>query len=267
MHLTRWGHSGPKVLLVHGSAQGSSLGGDRHFAAQRPLAEQGWQLIVPDRPGHGRSPDPGRPDDAEADGALVADLMRQLPGERIHVVGHSFGACVALAAVAGFPEAVLSLTLIEPAMMPMAMNKPVVLRFGLRMLGALFISRSDGARMRRFSKLVNIPPELRGDSGPDELKRVGRAISRLEPPSKQTLLRELGIIKQAGIPLLVVSGGWSPAFETVSDAVAELGAGRRLVIASPHHFPQQVSDEFNQELAKFMQESAARKARLLGTNT
>jgi pimeloyl-ACP methyl ester carboxylesterase len=56
------------VILVHGGAQGSEVGGERNFSPQRALAEEGWQLIVPDRPGHGRSPDPGRPDDAEADG-------------------------------------------------------------------------------------------------------------------------------------------------------------------------------------------------------
>jgi pimeloyl-ACP methyl ester carboxylesterase len=251
--------------LVHGSAQGSNLGGDRHFAAQQRLAERGWQLILPDRPGHGRSRDPGRPDDAEADGALVAQLLRSAAGERTHLVGHSFGACVALAATAQVLEAVCSLTLIEPAMMRLAMNKPVVLRFGLRMLGALFLSLSAESRMRRFSKLVNIPPELRSESDADEVERVGKAISRLKVPSKETLQRQLESVKSAGIPLLVVSGGWSPAFEAVSDSVAEMGAGRRLVIASPHHFPQQVSDEFNQELAKFMQQSESKTSGVQGS--
>ena len=122
MFVTRWGQQGPRVVLVHGSAQGSSVGGDRHFNAQERLAERGWQLLVPDRPGHGRSPDPGRPDDAEADGALVADLL----GDGAHLVGHSFGGCVALAAAAKRPEAVRSLTIIEPAMAALAVNKPVV---------------------------------------------------------------------------------------------------------------------------------------------
>lgn len=61
------GTSGPTIVLIHGSAQGGSAGGDRHFVAQRSLGERGYQIIVPDRPGHGLSPSPGRPDDAEAD--------------------------------------------------------------------------------------------------------------------------------------------------------------------------------------------------------
>src|SRR5271165_4633819 len=113
IHVARWGHSGPRVVLVHGGAQGTPVGGESNFRAQQPLAQEGWQLIVPDRPGHGRSPDPGRPDDAEADGAWVAALLE----DGAHLVGHSFGGCVALAAAARRPEAVRSLTLIEPGML------------------------------------------------------------------------------------------------------------------------------------------------------
>lgn len=259
MFVTRWGQQGPKVVLVHGSAQGSDLGGDRHFTAQQRLAERGWQLLVPDRPGHGRSPDPGRPDDAEADGALVAELLDDGPGQGAHLVGHSFGGCVALAAAARRPGAVRSLTIIEPAMAALASNKPVVRRFIFSIVKVLFFSLSAESRIKRFVKLVNIPAEIRGGSNPEESKRMGRAIARLKLPSKKALAQQLETIRQAGIPLMVVSGGWSAAFEAVSDTVAEAGGGRRLVIQSPHHFPQQVSDEFNLKLAQFMLESDARR--------
>ncbi len=257
MQVTRWGDTGPKVVLVHGSAQGSEVRGSSHFAAQQRLAERGWQLVVPDRPGHGRSPDPGRPDDAELDGALVAELL----GDSAHLVGHSFGGCVALAAAAKRPDAVRSLTIIEPAMAALATDKPVVRRFIVRMVGTLFLSFSAVSRIRRFIRLVNIPPELRGGSNPEELKRMGKAIAKIRLPSKATLRRELEVVRQAGIPLLVISGGWSPAFNAVCDTVAEIGNGRRLDIASPHHFPQLVSDEFNQKLAQFMEEADAKRKR------
>jgi hypothetical protein len=74
-------------------------------------------------------------------------------------------------------------------------------------------------------------------------------------PSKDTLERELAIVKREQIPLLVVTGGWSPAFEVTADQVAALGGGRRRVISTPHHFPQLVSDEFNDMLVSFMMES------------
>lgn len=254
MHVTRWGQTGPQVVLVHGSAQGSRLGGDRHFVAQQRLAEQAWQVLVPDRPGHGRTPSPGRPDDAEADGELVAALM---DSEGAHLVGHSFGGCVALAAAARNPGRVRSLTIIEPAMAALAMDLPVVRRFGFQILNVLFLSLSARSRIVRFMKLANIPAEIGGRSTEDELRQMGRAILRLKLPNRKTLAHQLDTVRQAGVPVLVVSGGWSPAFEAVSDRVAEVAGGRRRVIPSPHHFPQQVSDEFNQALVRFMQESDA----------
>lgn len=256
MHLTNWGDSGPRVVLVHGSAQGSALGGDSHFHTQERLAERGWQLIVPDRPGHGRSPDPGRPDDATLDGALVAQLLGD---DGAHLVGHSFGGAVALDAAARDPSKVRSLTLIEPAMAALAASKPPVLRFIFSMIGTLVFSRTPTARIEKFIRLVNIPQEVRGGSSPEELHRMGEAIKNLRLPSKSALQQQLQAIRQAGIPLLVVSAGWSKAFDIVCDEVARLGGGRRLDIGAPHHFPQLVSDEFNNVLDAFMRESDAKR--------
>ena len=86
---------------------------------------------------------------------------------------------------------------------------------------------------------------------------MGRSLRRLRVPNKDVLTRELGVIKQAGIPLLVITGGWNPAFEASSDAVAAAAGGRRAVIQAGHHFPQIVSDEVNQVCAAFMQEREA----------
>lgn len=246
IHITRWGDTGPKVVMIHGGAQGNPyFGGDRHFPLQQRLGERGYQLWVPDRPGHGRSPYPGRPDDAEADGVWAAELL----GDGAHLVGHSFGACVALAAAAMRPAAVRSLTMIEPAMPKLAMNHPAVRRFGLSLMMATVFSASTESRTRKFSRIVGIPAELQGLGGPEEAKKVGAALKALKLPSKTQLTHWLEVIKEAKIPLLVVSGGWNPAFEALSDTVAQIGGGRRMVLQSPHHFPQGISDEFNQTLA------------------
>lgn len=256
MHVTRWGDTGPQVIMVHGSAQGGRLGGERHFVAQERLAQQGWQIDVPDRPGHGRTPDPGRPDDAEADGSLVSTLIDT---DGAHLVGHSFGGCVALSTAASNPGRIRSLTIIEPAMAALAMDIPVVKRFGLQIVKVLFFSFSARSRIERFMKLVNIPDEVGGRSSQEELKQMGRALLRLKLPTKKTLAAQLDIVRQAGIPVLVISGGWSPAFDAISDRVAELAGGKRLVIPSPHHFPQRISDEFNQVLDRFMRDSDTKR--------
>ncbi len=57
-----------------------------------------------------------------ATGGRLADeayaIARQAagPGERVHLVGHSYGGAVALKLAMGWPERIASLTLIEPAM-------------------------------------------------------------------------------------------------------------------------------------------------------
>ncbi len=253
IHITRWGVSGPRVVLVHGGTQGTAVAGETNFANQRVLAERGWQLIVPDRPGHGRSPDPNRPDDADADGMWVADLL----GDGAHLLGHSFGGCVALSAAARRPKAVKSLTLIEPAMFQFAASNPAVRRQLFAMTGAMTFSFSNAALAKRMLKLLGIPPQVRGSGDRAELARLGRSLRRVRVPKNRVLTRELDVIKQARIPLLVITGGWNPAFEASSDAVAAAAGGRRAVIQAGHHFPHIVSDELNQVFAAFMQEREA----------
>ncbi len=255
MHVTRWGTSGPLIVLVHGSAQGSEVGGDRHFAAQAALAELGWRVAVPDRPGHGRSPAPGRPDDAEADGALIADLL----GDGAHLVGHSFGGCVALAAAAMRPAAVRSLTLIEPAMMALAADSPVVQGFFAEMGRLAATAASPADRAVRFARLVGIPDTIRGGSSEAELTRMGKALADMRLPPPPQLRAQFAAVRAAGIPLQVIDGGWNPVFGLVAGRVAELGGGRHVVLAAPHHFPQLAAAAFNPTLAEFM--SAADRQR------
>ncbi|WP_293882052.1 alpha/beta hydrolase [Sphingomonas sp.] len=248
IHVTHWGDQGERVVLIHGSAQGSKIGGDRHFARQQGLAARGWQVIVPDRPGHGQSSDPGRPDDAEADAIWVAEMLQ----DGAHLVGHSFGGAVALAAAARRPDAVKSLTIIEPAMQKLAGDDPEVRKFVISLIRALLLTLSDAKRVQRFARVVNIPSFIDGDRPYDEMKAMGRAIRKLKIPAKADVARELAVVKQAKIPLMLVSGGWSPAFDVVSRRVAEAGGGFHQIITSPHHFPQSVSEEFNDRLDAFM---------------
>ena len=248
MHVTRWGTEGPLVVMVHGSAQGSRVGGNRHFSRQERLVEHGWRIVVPDRPGHGQSPSPGRPDDAQADGALVADLLE----DGAHLVGHSFGGCVALAAASLRPSAVRSLTLIEPAMMPLAIDTTPVREFVGKLSECMREGSGPADAAIGFARLIRIPDEIRGGSDRVELDRMGEALAQLKLPTPPQLDEQLATVRAAGIPLMVVEGGWNPAFGAVADRVAERGGGTHVVIRSEHHFPQLVSDDFNERLRGFM---------------
>jgi pimeloyl-ACP methyl ester carboxylesterase len=95
---------GPPVLFVHGDIVGPEL----TWRKQRELAER-WSLAIPSRPGFGGSP-PLERNDFEAEAPMFAELL----GDGAHLVGHSYGAVIALLAAALRPDAVRSLTVSEP---------------------------------------------------------------------------------------------------------------------------------------------------------
>lgn len=81
---------GPPLLLIAGLASDSQSWG----SVRAPLAEH-FRLICPDNRGVGRS----RPADAPTSVDLMAEdcaeLVRSLGYQRVHVLGHSMGGCIA----------------------------------------------------------------------------------------------------------------------------------------------------------------------------
>lgn len=250
LHITEWrrlGASDPTVVLVHGGAQGSRVQGEAHFSMQSRLAVKGWRILVPDRPGSGRSPARGVPDDPQIDGVWVSELL----GDGAHLLGHSFGGAVALAAAAMRPEAVRSLTLIEPAMQALTVDNPLTQAFLGQIIGAM-TAGSPAETARRFNTIAGIPSFLRSEASEEEMESLGRGLLQIKIPTAEVLQRELAVVREAGIPLLTVSGGWNPSIKATAEKAAELGGGRHALIESEHHFPQLVSSQFNAEFDAFM---------------
>src|SRR5688572_13456873 len=109
-----WGH-GTTAVLVHGSL----ATGTDEWQEQRPLADEGFRLVVFDRRGYGQSP-AAEGEDFVRDGDDIAQLM----GEGAHLVGHSYGGLGVMFAAARRPEATLSLTLLEPAAFALGRDDP-----------------------------------------------------------------------------------------------------------------------------------------------
>ena len=91
----------PAIIFVHGAANDHSVWQlpARHFA------HHGFSVAAIDLPGHGRSK--GAPRASIAEMARWVDRVRRTLGlERAHLVGHSMGSLVVLAAAANEPEGV-----------------------------------------------------------------------------------------------------------------------------------------------------------------
>src|SRR5436309_2805250 len=107
---------GPPVLFIHGDI----VGPEQTWRKQRELAER-WSLIIPSRPGFGKSP-PLERNDFEAEAPMFAEFL----GNGAHLVGHSYGAVIALLVAARRPDAVRSLTVSEPGCLRVAAGVSVV---------------------------------------------------------------------------------------------------------------------------------------------
>lgn len=101
--------AGQAVLLLH-----PGFVADGMLPLLHQPALSGYRLIAPHRRGYGCS-DPAQPPVSMADLAGdVIGLLDVLGIERAHLVGHSFGGCVALEVARMRPERVGRLALLEP---------------------------------------------------------------------------------------------------------------------------------------------------------
>jgi len=231
--------SGPRVVLVHGSV-GS---GWSTWWAQRPLAER-FTLVVPDRPGTPPNP-PVERVDFEEQAPLVADLLE----DGAHLVGHSYGGVISLYAAALRPDAVRSLTLIEPPAFGLARGHPAVDRLveelqalwdrAGSMEPAVFLTEfSSRVIGRRVPPTMELPPDI--EQGVRTLM-VERGPWEADPP--------LDALARAPFPKLVVTGAHSAAFDAVCDVLEErLGAERRELPGAAHNAQQ--APGFNERLAE-----------------
>jgi pimeloyl-ACP methyl ester carboxylesterase len=232
---------GPPVLFVHGDIVGPEL----TWRKQRVLAAR-WSLAIPSRPGFGESPALER-NDFEAEAPMFAELL----GDGAHLVGHSYGAVIALLAAAQRPEAVHSLTVSEPGCLRVAAGVPAVdemISNGERLFAhAEEIPSEDFLRMFRggAGSAYGTPEQL-----PDELMH-GVELLKRERPSWEADI-PLETLAAADFPVLVLSGGHSTAFEAVCDSLANALSAQREVIEGRGHTVPSTGAPYNQRVEAFM---------------
>jgi pimeloyl-ACP methyl ester carboxylesterase len=239
LEIITWG-SGESVLLVHGSL----LDGPATWAHQRPLSAR-WELRIVQRRGFGASP-ASEGEDFEHDAADLCHLL----GEPAHVVAHSYGAIGALLAATRRPDAVRSLTLVEPTTVTAGMDDPEIAEaIGSIADWWLQAPRDRAEFLAGYSALLGVRVP-RVDGRPPGLREAARYLRHCRPPWTAEVRWEL--VAQAGIPTLVISGGHTPALDAVAAAVARRTGGVHAVIASTGHAVQRSAGAFNRALEKHL---------------
>jgi pimeloyl-ACP methyl ester carboxylesterase len=226
---------------------GSARGAGARRRARRPLTER-WTLLAPDRPGHGQSP-PAR-QDFEPEAALVAD---QLLDEPSHLVGLSYGAIVSMYAAALRPEHVLSLTIVEPPSTRVARGVPVVDDYATAVRALVESGLDPVEGLRRFFTIAGVPVEVPDEPHETLLKGMRQLLDARPPDEAEP---PLSALRDAGLPVLVVSGGHSEVQEIICDTIArETGAERAVCPGRGHLVPE--APEFNAVLERFLTQASS----------
>jgi pimeloyl-ACP methyl ester carboxylesterase len=248
LHVDSWG-AGERVVLVHGSL----ATGAEEWDAQRPLAAEGFRLLVLDRRGCGRSP-AADGEDFLRDAEDIADLME----DGAHLVGHSYGGLGVLFAAARRPEATRSLALLEPAAFSPGQRDPAGRALVDEVRALWSQDLPDEEWVVRFLKAVGsdpaaLPPEFLAAAVPlVPVFRRGRPIWHAELP-----LDELAATR---FPKLVVSGGHSAGFDAICDDLAERIGASRAVVKGAGHEIQFTGPPLNEVLLALWRSAASGRA-------
>lgn len=225
---------GETAVLVHGSGFRDSTWSDQFSLADR------YRLVLPFRRGYGKSP----ADDPDFD-VDARDLLGLL-GEGAHVVGHSYGAVASLVAAATRPERFRTLTVIEPPAFGVARGDPAVeeLIANMEAVHARDSELTTEEFGRAFTEAIGFERPVERPRA--EILAAIESLRRERPPWEA----EIAFERLEGIPILVVSGGWNPAFDAVCDVVEERLGAERAVFTGRGHGPQHAPG-FNERLLSF----------------
>ncbi|MFC5248873.1 alpha/beta fold hydrolase [Streptomyces nigrescens] len=255
LHVTVWDEAtpgAPRAVLVHGTMSW----GTECFAEQRPLAGR-FRLELVDRRGFGDSPDIAR-----SDYTVDAEDIGQLLGSGAHLAGHSYGAAAVMLAASARPEAVRSLTLIEPSPLRTAAAHPTVAA-ALERIRASFADideeLSPEEHLRRSTEPYGLPlPELT-----PRLLRAVRSAMRERPVWDAEL--PLGPLAAATMPKTVINGTWETVHPDYRDftgtalmacgeyLAAAIGARHVRVSGAGHAPHQDRPEEVNAVLTRLWQ--------------
>ncbi|PWK59501.1 alpha/beta fold hydrolase [Roseicyclus mahoneyensis] len=248
-----WGQGDEPALLLHCSlAHSGAWDGVASALSDRLRA------TAPDLVGHGRGP--ARDESRDYHDHCTEMALTHLPDRPCHLVGHSFGATVALRLALDHPGRVASLTLIEPVLFAAARGQP-----GWRRqrevdasLDAAFATGDPAAATRRFLSVWGDGPAFDSLTAKqraylqNRIWVVAASSAALHDDTAGLLPR----LDRLTCPVLLIEGDRSPLViaEIQTALAAAIQQARRVIISGAGHMapithPDAVASEFRHLLA------------------
>ncbi len=252
---TSFGQGPRAALMIHCSLAHSGAWGGlaRHLSGA-------LTMTAFDMPGHGRSA--AWDDRGEIQGITVGIAADFCDGPR-DVIGHSFGATVALRLARERPDLVRSLVLIEPVFFAVAMqDQPVIWATHEHRTAALVQAWEAGdkqATAREFTELWGAGPDWA--HLPDETRHELAEQMPLIMAANEALHDDpTGILEEGGLdtvdmPVLLLEGSASPPVIGAIQAglSKRLSQAERVVIAGAGHMvPITHADQVAREVLRFL---------------
>lgn len=254
---TTFGQGSRKALLIHGSLTHSGSWGAmaRHMSG-------GLTMTAFDLPGHGRSAAwDDRGDIHEETMRIAADF---LTGPR-DIIGHAFGATVALRLAVERPDLVRSLVLLEPVFFAAGLAARPELRGTFDEMMAPFTgAMRDGdtiSAARAFISVWGGGADWAAISQADR-KKLARQMT-LVAAGQPALREDAGALLRPGrleavpVPTLLIEGSASPDIVAAINEglAARLPDARRAVVAGASHMlPVTHSRQVSAEVLRFLRE-------------
>ena len=266
IHVRRDGPAdAPVVVLLHGFA--SSV---HAFDRVTPLLAGECQVVRLDLLGHGCSPRDAARYDSESQAVMIADVLDRLDLAEVTVVGHSFGADVAIA-VAARVDRVRRVVIIAQAPdysvahIPHGnslLSRPGVVRLLQRSAPSWAIARASGfafAPGARAAELFDRAGRLRAD-----FRATAPAMGRAVLIDRPLLLARRGLdqqVRELGRPALVILGARDrlyPVRPTRERYLAVAGVRVEVLAGSGHSPPLEQPTNVARLIAAFAVESQSR---------
>ena len=231
---------GPPVVMLHGLLVGNLA--TWFFTGARVLAKT-HRVLLYDLRGHGRSERPATGYDVATMAGDLEALVAGFTDEPVALVGHSFGALVAMHYARAHPEGVTRLAVVEAPLMP-----------------------GDADELAGF---LSLPPEEMLAALPGELRetivgggrRATRLLASLEAlATETTLVADLAArdgvddeeLRAVRCPLLAVYGDRSPCLPSGQRFAAVLPEARLEILPGGHYLPLDAPAAIGRLLAEFL---------------